>query len=158
MTAIYPSHFALRVEDLKAAETFYTKLFGLEVGFREAAIDGKWFTLPDWADWSDAERAGVTLDIVFLMGGDAFSLALERSASVDRGGPLSHLAIGVPPDELASIKDLAEQLGATVTVWNTDDWFELEDPYGVQWELHPAADGPVPPNSNGAARDQWLEV
>lgn len=57
---------ALRVQDLRAAESVYQQLFGLEVRFREAETDQGWATLPPDAGWDDADAAGAHLDLCVL--------------------------------------------------------------------------------------------
>ncbi|GEM_PF-4279661 len=51
------THIALRVQALREAETFYQRLFGLSVAWREAPVGDTWQTLPEGADWDDAEAA-----------------------------------------------------------------------------------------------------
>ncbi len=50
-------------------------MFALEVAFREAETPEGWGTLPDSADWDDAERAGFDIGLVMLYR-DGFRLAI----------------------------------------------------------------------------------
>lgn len=53
------SHVAVRVNNLREAERFYSRLFGLAVAFWEAETSDGWRTLPEDASWDDAQAAGI---------------------------------------------------------------------------------------------------
>ena len=69
-------HIAIFVPDLRVAEEYYQRLFGMALICREAVLDdGQWYTLPPGKGWDDDRAAGITLDMVALRSG-ALVLAL----------------------------------------------------------------------------------
>jgi catechol 2,3-dioxygenase-like lactoylglutathione lyase family enzyme len=87
-------HIALFVPDLRAAEDFYGRVFGMDLLFRESDVDGEesWYALPPDKGWQDAERAGIDLAMVALKR-DAFVLALFRGAP--KPGTLGEICFGL---------------------------------------------------------------
>ncbi len=59
-------YIALYVPDVRAAEAFYRRAFGMDVVTRESERDGEWWTLPAGKSWDDAVAAGVDLGMVAL--------------------------------------------------------------------------------------------
>lgn len=151
MTIHGVSHVALNVTDLRQAEAYYAVLLGLDVAFREAPTEAGWATLPAGAGWGDAERVGVSLEMVAL-GGDGFALALERADSVSTGSALSHVGLLVDEADLQRWRGVAPELGCDVLT-DRAELLVVRDRYGVQWEL--SATGMA---SSGERAGRWLDV
>ncbi len=150
------THVALRVPRLREAETFYRTLFALEVAFREAETPDGWLTLPESADWDDAERAGIDLGLVMLYRG-GLRLALEAAAAVAEDGQLSHLGIFVDEHELERLRGIAADAGCEI-VLDRPQALTVDDPFGVRWELNSFPYDDPPSLSTGARAGRWLEV
>lgn len=146
------NHVALQVPDLRAAEEFYRKLFGLKVAFREAELADGWATLPEGAGWEDAEAAGIKLGLSGLSR-DAFTLALEAQDDVTPGGQLSHIGLEVDEEELDRLRSQATALGCEI-VFDNPSTVIIDDPYGVRWEVTTAWELA----STGARTGRWLKV
>jgi catechol 2,3-dioxygenase-like lactoylglutathione lyase family enzyme len=156
MTLSSFTHVALRVERLREAETLYRGLFALEVAFREAGTADGWATLPDSADWDDAERAGLRLGLVMLHR-DGFHLALEAADAVAPNGLLSHLGVLADEQELGRLREVAPAAGCEIVV-DHQRALVLVDPLGVRWELNSFAYDDPHSLSTGARRGRWLDV
>jgi catechol 2,3-dioxygenase-like lactoylglutathione lyase family enzyme len=156
MTLKSYTHIAIRVRHLREAEDFYRRLFALEVAFREAETRDGWNTLPDGADWDDAERAGFDLGLVMLHR-DGLRLALEATESVARGGQLSHLGVLVDDQELTRVRATAASAGCKIVV-DRERALIIDDPFGVRWELNTFPYDDPPSLSTGARAGRWLDV
>ncbi len=156
MTLHSYTHVALRVQRLRDAETFYRRLFALEVAFREAPTQDGWDTLPGWADWDDAERAGHELGLVMLHR-DEFRLALEAAESVATDGQLSHLGVYVDDQELRRLREAAASAGCEIVV-DRERALVIDDPFGIRWELNTFPYDDPPSLSTGARLGRWLDV
>jgi catechol 2,3-dioxygenase-like lactoylglutathione lyase family enzyme len=122
------SHVALSVDDLRAAERFYTCAFAADVLFREA-VDGKgvWRTLPAEAGWDDAARAGVEPHMVALKRDDIVFPVFV--------GPTVHRIIGleVAHDE---IEEMRRRLPDEAEIVAADEaQISFTDPFAVQWQV-----------------------
>jgi catechol 2,3-dioxygenase-like lactoylglutathione lyase family enzyme len=72
---------ALFVPDLKQAEEYYRDLFEMDVITLEVPqSDGHWYALPTGKDWSDLEKAGISLD----------TLAWARRGAISSGVDFLH--------------------------------------------------------------------
>lgn len=150
------THVALRVERLRDAEAFYRSLFTLKVAFREAETPDGWLTLPASADWDDAERAGITLNLVMLFR-DGFRLALEVADAVAENGQLSHIGIFADEDELDRLRKIAADARCEV-VSDHPRGLVLDDPFGIRWELNTFPYDDPTSLSTGARTGAWLDV
>jgi len=142
-------YVALYVPDLRAAEEFYARLFGMELLFREGKRDGEWRAQRPGEDWSDAETAGAKLLMVALQRGE-FVLALFQGSPTP--GTVVEICLGLdPPEEieavLASLPENARRLD------EPGGEIEFEDPFGYVWTLQ-APD--VPFVSPDALAGRWL--
>jgi catechol 2,3-dioxygenase-like lactoylglutathione lyase family enzyme len=108
------THVALRVDCLRVAEAYYCTLLGLEVAWQEAETPDGWATLPDWADWDDAEQAGIHLGLVMLHR-DGLRLALEAAETVAQDGRLSHLGVFVVKQEFTRLRDATPPVSTAST-------------------------------------------
>jgi catechol 2,3-dioxygenase-like lactoylglutathione lyase family enzyme len=150
------THIALRVQDVRAAETFYCELFGLAVAWREAETADGWRTLPQGKTWADALAAGIDLKLVMLHR-DGFALALEAAQEVQGQGTLSHLGLHVDQAAFDTLQHHAPLLGCTmVTIQPRTVVFD--DPYGVRWEPTLTAFADPHLLSTGARHGLWLKV
>ena len=150
------THVALRVERLQEAEVFYSQLFALDVAWREAETPRGWYTLPEWAGWDDAARAGVELEAVMLFR-DGLRLALELVESVADDGSLGHVGVFADADELQQLRKIAPAAGCDV-VLDHEQALVFDDPLGVRWELNTFSYDDPRGMSNGARAGRWLEL
>ena len=142
-------YIALFVPDLRAAESHYRGLFGMELLFREGRLGETWGTLPPDKGWADAEQAQVDLKMVALERGD-FVLALFQGAP--QPGTVLEICFGLDGDAIDAIKaDLPEG----VALVDDDGFTKLEDRFGYHWTLEVPE---VPFVSYGERVGQWLEV
>lgn len=145
-------HVALRVTDLRAAEAYYRRLFGLKVAFREAVAQDGWRTLPPGVGWDEAERAGIELGLVFLSRGP-FRLALEGTEAALEGGRLAHICLDADPKELDALRERAMEMGCRVML-DRPGYLIFADAFGVHWEVT----GGHVLRSNGEGLGRWLGV
>ncbi len=142
------------MSDLKAAEEYYSSVFGLKVLFRESA-KGRggphaevWATLAPGSGWTEAEAAGVAIGMVAL-GGDGMVLALL--AGVPTGEQV--YAIGTTMDE-DDLDELRGRLPAeTVIESQAAGWLAFVDRFGVRWQISSSAEF----KSSGESRGHWLK-
>jgi catechol 2,3-dioxygenase-like lactoylglutathione lyase family enzyme len=141
------SHVALYVDDLRAAEHFYTRAFAADVLFREAVdASGVWRTLPLEAGWDDAARAGVDLHMVALKRDD---LVLPVFL-----GPTAPRVVGldVAGEEIAEMRrrlpDEAEVLVSD------EEQIVFGDPFDVQWQVRSGAQF----RSSGEMHGRWFSL
>jgi hypothetical protein len=147
------THVALRVERLQEAEVFYSELFALNVAWREAETPRGWYTLPEWAGWDDAERAGVELEAVMLFR-DACG---SRSSSPSRWPRMVHSvtrecspmrtssngwARSLRQPAATSCSTTSGRSTSTIVRWELNT-FSYDDPRGM---------------SHGARAGHWLEL
>lgn len=150
------THIALRVYPLREAESYYCGLFGLAVAFRETKIGDTWRSLPEGANWDDAEAAGISLTLVMLYR-DRFNLALEAKTDVESGGRLSHLGLRVDADEINRIRHAAPTCGCRVLL-DRPAIVIFEDRYDVRWEVTTESFDDPRQQSNGATHGYWLDL
>ena len=146
------SHLALFVSDLRRAESFYRRLFEMQLIMREAEqADGRWYTLPPDKGWDDAETAGIALDMVALRR-DAFVLALFRGKPDPRRTVLE-IGVSMPAGDIAAVRG---RLPDTVNlVYHEYGDLMFDDPFGYRWHLW--LEGEVF-RSNGESAGRWLEL
>jgi catechol 2,3-dioxygenase-like lactoylglutathione lyase family enzyme len=148
------THVALRVPDLRAAEQFYASLLGREPAFREAEVDGAWYTLPAGTGWEE-EAAGGARPTMCMIRWDGFAVALVEE---DAGGPggaglVDHVGLMAEEDDLDRIRRLADELGLRV-VHERPGLVTVEDPYGLCWEV--SLSGGIA--SQGERLGNWLDL
>jgi hypothetical protein len=147
------THLALRVPELRQAESLYVALFDAEVLFREAEVQGEWRTLPEGAGWADAEAAGITLQLSLLRR-DVLVLALEQANQQELPpGRLSHVGLRVSEPELERLRVQAGTLGCQI-VTDRPALLVLDDPLGLRWEITTASEL----ESSGIGAGRWLQV
>jgi catechol 2,3-dioxygenase-like lactoylglutathione lyase family enzyme len=143
-------YVALHVSDLRSAEDFYRRAFGVELLFREAEVDGQWWTLPAGSSWGDASAAGVEIHMLALRRDD-FVLALFRGAP--KPGTVHEVSIGVDPAEIDSLTE--RPLEGLEILEQGDGFLRFEDPFGFRWVLQrPDAEF----RSSGQIAGRWLDV
>ena len=150
------THVALRVERLRAAEEYYCALLALEVAWREAETPEGWATLPEWANWDDAEQVGISLGLVMLYR-DGLRLALEGVDTVAPEGRLSHLGVFADEQELERLRDAAAAAGCTI-VTDREQALIIDDAFGIRWEFNTFPYADPPSMSTGARTGHWLDV
>lgn len=128
----------------------------LEVAWREAETPGGWASLPEWADWDDAERAGIQLGLVMLYR-DGLRLALEAADAVDGSGTLSHLGVFADEQKLRRVREAAASAGCE-TVVDRERALIFDDPFGIRWELNTFDYDDPPSMSTGARTGCWLPL
>ena len=145
-------HLAIAVRDLRAAEDFYRRIFGMDLLFRESDPEGddSWYTLPPEKGWEDAERAGIELAMVALER-DAFVLALFRGAP--QPGTLHEVCFGLAADEVEVVR--AKLRKEAITPEWSEGWLRFDDPFGFRWTLQ---EPHVVFRGSGEIAGRWLEV
>lgn len=152
------THVALRVTDVRAAETYYCALFDLTVAWREAPMPNAkgWGTLPAGKTWADAEAAGLVLSPVFLWR-DGFGLALEHAATVTADGQLSHIGLLVDQAMFEALQTHAPQLGCTMQVTSART-LVFDDQFNIRWEPTTVAFDNPAQLSSGVTAGRWLTL
>ena len=143
-------YVALYVPDLRAAEAFYRRAFGVELLFRETESEGQWWALPAERGWDDAAAAGVEIDMVAVRRDDLV-LALFRGAPTP--GAIHEVSIGLDPEEIDRLTRQAPD-GLEI-VEHRDGFLRFDDPFGFRWVLQrPDAEF----RSSGQIAGRWLDV
>lgn len=141
------SHVALYVDDLRAAERFYTRALAADVLFREAVdASGVWRTLPLEAGWDEAARAGIDLHMV--------ALTRDRLVFPVFLGPTAPRIIGL---EVAGeeIEEMRRRLPDEAEVLASDEeQIVFADPFEVQWQVRSGAAF----RSSGETRGRWFSL
>ena len=145
-------HIALFVPDLRAAEKFYGRVFGVEPVFRESAVDGEetWYALPPGKGWEDAERAGIEVGMVALKR-DEFVLALFRGTP--RAGTVNEICFGLAADELEAVR--ARLREEAITPEHGEHWLRFDDPFGFRWTVQ---EPHIAFKSSGEIAGRWLSI
>jgi catechol 2,3-dioxygenase-like lactoylglutathione lyase family enzyme len=145
-------HIALFVPDLREAETFFRRVFGMRLLMREAEMDDHlWYTLPMGKGWADAAAAGIELGMVALKRG-AFVLALFQGEPIPEKTVLE-IGVTMTAETIAAVRD---RLPNTVTfVKHEYGDLMFRDPFGYRWHVWPAGKAF---RSNGESSGRWLEV
>lgn len=144
-------HIALFVPDLRAAEHFYTEVFGMDLLFREADLgDDDWYALPAEKGWDDAEQAGVQLTMVALRH-DTFVLALFRGSP--QPGTVSEICLACTSEERDAVA--RRSAASAQVVDHTDRFLRFDDPFGFRWSLQ---DPDAVFRSSGEIAGRWLDV
>jgi catechol 2,3-dioxygenase-like lactoylglutathione lyase family enzyme len=132
MTLAY-KYVALHVPDLRAAETLYRHVLGLELLFRESqSDDGTWHALRPELDWEDARSQGIEVGMVAL-GRDGFVLALFRGLPAP--GTIYEICVGVATEEIEQIGARAQERALVQESNRT--FLRFRDPFGFQWAVQP---------------------
>jgi catechol 2,3-dioxygenase-like lactoylglutathione lyase family enzyme len=150
------THVALRVTELREAETYYCALFDLQVAFREAETADGWLSLPEDKSWDDAQEAGISLGLVLLYSGP-FVLALEAVEGHTNAGRLSHIGLLVDLPELDQLRRRAADLGCQLAV-DRETLLVVDDVYGVRWEVTTMTSSDPRQLSTGARLGKWLSL
>ena len=150
------SHVAVRVNNLREAERYYSRLFGLAVAFWEAETPNGWRTLPEGASWDDAHAAGVSLSMC-LLSRNNFRVALEEDPAVEPHGVIDHVGLLVEPDDMDAVRAQVAELGVSV-VLQRDTLLILDDRFGVRWELTTTVHDDIRAESHGARQGHWLDL
>ena len=149
------SHIALRVEDVAEAESYYCRLFGLEVAFRDLTVEGVQRSLRPGTTWADAAERGFRPGLSSLWR-EGFNLALEQ-APADGTGNVDHLGLLVEQEDVAETAVRARALGCTVLVERADI-VVFNDRYGLRWELTSTQYDSPADQSTGARLGAWLDL
>lgn len=145
------SHLALFVSDLRAAESFYGHLFGMELLFRETEGENDhWWTLPPDKGWEEAEAAGVSIDMVALHR-EGFTLPLFQGNP--QQGTVLEIGVAMPIETIEEIRSRFTE-DVTVLAHEYGDLYFV-DPFGYRWHAVPAGE---PFESNGVGAGRWLQI
>lgn len=128
-------HVAIRVADLRTAESFYREFFGMEVVWRVRHAGERWEYLPADFDWDAGIRTGIYPQYVLLRNGPlALLLQFAGRGTVFVEPRLVHLSLRVAPETLAELR--AEVLVREYPVAQSDEHaFVFRDPFGITWHL-----------------------
>lgn len=128
-------HVAIRVANVRKAESFYHELFQMDVLLRARRLGNTWEPMPADLDWDEGIRTGVYPDLVHLRHGP-LSLILLGSGrgSILIDPRLDHISLRVSPGTLATMR--AEVLIRSFAVSRDEPRsFQFNDPFGVTWHL-----------------------
>lgn len=142
-------YLAIHVPDLGAAEGFYTRVFDLELRFRESKQgDESWYTIRDDLRSDEIDQRLITVDMVAL-GREEFVLALFQGSP--REGTLYEICIGV---DAAEVEATEARLPSDVVVEESaPGWLRFVDPFGFRWAVR---DRDVPFRSSGEIAERWV--
>jgi catechol 2,3-dioxygenase-like lactoylglutathione lyase family enzyme len=127
------NHIALRVQNLRAAEEFYTDLFEMDVLGRTLLVGGEQEAVSRGFSWASAGDGGA--DISYLQNGPLV-LALHRvglGARLERS-LLEHISLRVDASTFTRIKGQVLMRGYEI-VGQTETDFAFRDPNNVVWDL-----------------------
>ena len=140
-------HVAIYVHDLRAAEEFYRRAFGMGLLFRETRREGDdWYALRPHVDWDGAEARGIQIGMVALRRDD-FVLALFRGAPQE--GTVVELGLAMSSSELDEL-----QARLPDNVEGSSTALQFTDPFGFRWNVHA---NEVRFRSSGDIAGRWLD-
>jgi catechol 2,3-dioxygenase-like lactoylglutathione lyase family enzyme len=144
-------HISLFVPDLQAAETYYQRLFDMEIVGREGRLqDGLWYALPAGKGWDDARTAGIELGMLALRQG-AFVLALFPGDP--QPGQLYMLGLSMSADEIAGVR---ERLPVDAMVLeDRPGALTFQDRYVIGWQIYTTG---AEFRNSGESGGRWLDV
>jgi catechol 2,3-dioxygenase-like lactoylglutathione lyase family enzyme len=144
-------HIALFVPDLQAAETFYQRLFNMEIVGREAQLEnGLWYALPAGKGWDDARAAGVELGMIALAQG-AFVLALFPGAP--QPGQLYMIGLSMSPEEIAGVRERLPE--DEMVLEDRPGTLTFRDRHLIGWQIYTTG---AEYRNSGESGDRWLDV
>jgi catechol 2,3-dioxygenase-like lactoylglutathione lyase family enzyme len=143
-------YLALYVPDLRAAEDFYRRVFGVDVLFRETEREGEWWTLPAATAWDEAVAAGIEVGMVALRR-ESFVLALFPGRP--QRGAVYEVSIGLGADEIDGLR--AHPPDGLHLLEHSNRFMRFDDPFGFRWVLQPS-DAEF--RSSGEIAGRWLDV
>jgi catechol 2,3-dioxygenase-like lactoylglutathione lyase family enzyme len=128
-------HIALRVADIRRAESFYHDVFGMDIVLRARRTGERWELLPADLDWDAALRQGIYPDYCYLRNGPlALLLQWAGRGTVFVEPRLQHLSLRVSPEALIELRGLALARGYAVSEDRRHS-FVFSDPFGITWHL-----------------------
>ena len=128
-------HLAIRVADLRRAESFYHEFFQMDVLVRARRAHDHWEAMPFDYDYVEGLRAGYLPEIVQLRN-SALSLVLINAGrgAVIGENRFAHVGLRVSRETLTALRAVA--LVRNFTVAQDDpDAFRFNDPFGITWHL-----------------------
>jgi catechol 2,3-dioxygenase-like lactoylglutathione lyase family enzyme len=120
-------YLALYVRDLRAAEEFYRRVFGMELLFRESHKDDDWYALRSDVGWADVDARGIEVGMVALRR-EEFVLALFRGTP--QQGTVHEICVGMSPDDIETVRAAVPE---SVIQGTSPLCIRLEDPFGFAW-------------------------
>jgi catechol 2,3-dioxygenase-like lactoylglutathione lyase family enzyme len=138
MSGLRLDHIALTVESLRQAENFYTRLFGLQVLYREGSTGDGWRQCPsDWV-WEQALQSELSPERTCLGCDELRLMLLLKSSEYTPEGRIDYVCLRLKPEEACQLVQKAKQMGCEIEKTSTDT--AILDPYGVRWRLRNAPD------------------
>lgn len=128
-------YIAIRVANVRRAETFYSGFFQMDVVFRAHRNESDWHELPPDYDWDQGIRDGNYVDLVYLTR-PGLSLVLLGAgvAAIFVEPRLSHISLRVSSGSLLTIR--AQALVRSFPVSQDEDHsFVFQDPYEITWHI-----------------------
>jgi catechol 2,3-dioxygenase-like lactoylglutathione lyase family enzyme len=143
-------YVALHVAGLEAAETFFRRVFDMDLLFRESMQDdGRWYALRDGIGWAEATQRSIAIGMVALQR-DQFVLALFEGGP--SAGAVYEICIAV---ESAEIDVVRARLPDDAVVDEFEPgWLRFLDPFGFRWAVR---DRLAPFRSSGEVAGRWLD-
>lgn len=134
-------HIAIRVANIRRAETFYHEFFQMDVVLRARRTDDGWEKLPADYDWEAGLRQGVYVDMVYLQH-PPLSLVLLGAGrgAIFQEPRLDHISLRLSPGSLMTIRAQA-LVRSFSTIRDEPHSFMFRDPFGITWHLTDGAAG-----------------
>ena len=148
-------HIAIRVANIRDAETHYRTLLDARVVFREVLGDDGWMTFPEGSDWPDFDRIGIAPQMSALRV-DSLEVTLIEGESSGTGS-LDHLAVLVDEALFGEMACRAASLGCTFE-HRSDDYLMFVDRYGIGWEISPDLGRTGGTKPVGARTGRWVDI
>lgn len=128
-------YIAIRVANIRRAETFYSGFFQMDVIFRAHHNESDWHELPPDYDWDQGIRDGNYVDLVYLTR-PGLSLVLLGAgvAAIFVEPRLGHISLRVSSGSLLTIRAQALVLSFPVSQ-DEDHSFVFRDPYDITWHI-----------------------
>ncbi len=148
-------HVALMISDLRAAEDYYRAIFGMNVLFREAAMEPggphaeAWATLPPGSGWEEAEAAGISIGMVALQCDD---VVLALLAAESTGEQIYTIGFTMNNEEMEGLRSRLPV--ETVIESEAEGWLAFVDRFGMRWQISTSAGF----SSTGESRGRWLDL
>lgn len=142
-------HLALVVDDLRAAETLYRRVFSMEIIGREAwGENGLAYALRPDKGWDEAIAADVDIQFVALRRDDVIVALLKGDASP---GQLFAVGLVMDAEEISQVRD---RLGPDPVLVDQPEHLEFFDPFGVRWQISTDSDF----RHAGDIADRWIDL
>ena len=128
-------HLAIRVADVRRAESFYHEFFERDVVLRARRFEDNWEVMPSTFDYTEGLTSGYYPEVVQLRNGALALVLINAGRGAVLAEPrLGHVGLRVPPDTLTALRGIALVRNFAVEE-DARTAFRFTDPYGITWHL-----------------------